>query len=232
MTSPHGKKPEPPTTNLDKESSDYRAACPGFKLPPLPPHGKTLSEAHHLVCVQSINERRTTGNYPEDPATNEYVEACLQLSAWDINGASNLMGMPTNLQHSLAAGTNPANVPSHQVDHNNDQGYRRKDLKEYLRSNVWNTVTAKKDPPHQQDVENIKKQLEDASAEMKRRLTVRGLRGDAKKLYVGTAANWEHRLKADCSPTWYMPFSMADDPTPRVPPVDKIPLSKIFKKLE
>lgn len=227
MTTPHGGPPTPPTTFLDSGHSDYRAACPGFKLPPNA-KGQSLSEAHHLVCVKTISERRVT-DYPQDTPTNNYVDACLMLSGWDINDSVNLLGMPTNLQCSLGAGMNPANIPSHQVDHNNTDGYRKMDLRIYMKANVWNTVTANVNPPHNEDVQKLKTALEDASKEMDRRLKAHGFRGGA---YKGTALNWAHRLELACRPTWYMPFSMAIDPEPREPPASKVPLESIFKKLK
>jgi hypothetical protein len=223
------KPPKKPTTNLNKGVGDYRANCPtaapSFKIA-----GKKLCQVHHLVCVQSINNRKED-SYPAAAAAKKYVEACLQLCGWDINGVVNLLGMPTNRQHSIAAGKNPADLPSHQVDHNNSDGYRLIDVKEYLTNNVWNTVTTKTGKPHDQDVETIKDALENASKEMQRRLVARGKRGDPKKKYMGTEANWEKRSELDCKPTWFFPFSMAADPSPRQPPAAKKPLSNIFKKL-
>jgi len=222
----HGGPPSPPTTNLNKGVGDYRANCP-TAYPSFKKGGKKNNQVHHLVCVATINERKS--DYPKDPDTKRYVEACLQLSGWDINNAVNLLGMATNRQHSQAAGMDPLNMPSHQVDHNNDEGYRLKDLRDWMKTQVWNTVSANKDPPHQHDVKKIKKALDDASKEMQRRLVARGQRGSKK--YKGTAANWKNRHEADCKPTWFKPFSMAEDPVPRKPPVAKTPLKNIFEKL-
>jgi len=224
----HQAAPKQATTNLNKEVGDYRntypKAPPSFTIP-----GKKYGQVHHLVCQKSITDRRS--DYPTDPDTSKYVEACLQLSGWNINDPVNLLGMPTNLQHSVKAGTDPADLPSHQVDHNNIDGYRLTDVKEYLKSQVWNQLAAKKGKPHDVDVENIKKFLEDCSKAMQDRLVQRGKRGDPAKKYVGTAANWEHRLEPDCSPTWFKPFSMAKNPVPRKPPASKVPLANIFQKL-
>lgn len=182
-----------------------------------------LWEAHHILTVQSMSMRRA--DYPKSPPElAQYLEDCLWVTPWDINVGKNLIGLPTSEQYRNSLGESPEDLPSHKVDHTSKRGYNDA-VRGYLRDQVWNSLTAKKEV-HDVDVANLKKELESASEAFREKLT------DYGKRKGGTKFCWKNRFEADYKNKWYYPFSMAMHPSPRSPGIDFENLKNIFQKLK
>jgi hypothetical protein len=162
-------------------------------------------QAHHILCDVSVRSRK----FPEKVAS--YAEDCLREMDWNINDASNLIGLPLNVQYRLSSGKVPKDLCSHQIDHNTKNGYTAECTK-WLQRNVWRTLedTRKK---HDHKPEDVAALLRQGTALFRSKLDVRGRREG------GTQRCWEHRFKTDPEhiKRWYAPFSMAQDPLERSP---------------
>jgi hypothetical protein len=179
-------------------------------------------QAHHIVCVSSVGKRRV--DYPkEPPELADYLEACLWVTPWDINDGKNLIGLPLNSQYRDSNGKEPGDLPSHQVDHTSREGYTH-EVSNYLMENVWRCLTAKKEV-HEVDVATLKRELEEVSDEFRQRLIDRGGRQG------GTKLCWEKRFEEGFKRTWYHPFSMGRNPSPRFPGVSLQLLENVLKKI-
>ncbi|HYO73696.1 MAG TPA: hypothetical protein VEU33_47295, partial [Archangium sp.] len=99
------------------------------------------------------------------------------------------------------------------------------EVRHYLRSQVWNSLTAKKET-HDVDVANLKRELEKASASFRKHLLKYGKREG------GTKPCWENRFEEDYKDKWYHPFSMSRYPSPRSPGIDFKKMEGLFKKLK
>ncbi len=184
-------------------------------------------QAHHILCYKSVNDRNIEDN-------KEYVEDCLWITDWDLNDAHNMIGLPLNSQYRATDGKVPVNLPSHQVDHNTNDGYRD-EVTQWLEDNVWNALNDKK-KAHEINAKDIADQLKAGSDHFRTQLTTRGAR---KK---GTIHCWGHRFPtppAGVSATgykqekkWYYPFSMAKEPNERSPGIDYSRLVNIFKRIK
>ena len=183
-------------------------------------------EAHHILCYKSVRDREVGEN-------QDFVEDCLWITDWDLNDAHNMVGLPKNSQYRLTNGMVPLNLPSHQVDHNTSDGYRN-EVTMWIKTNVWDSLNDKK-KDHEVNAKDIKDALKKGSDHFRKQLTLRGIRED------GTLHCWQHRFPNPPDPNdenyeqveeWYLPFSMADDPTPRNPGIDFSKLTGIFKKFK
>ena len=209
----HIKKEHKKRKTVLHATSNYAKNCTsGFQK-------KSYSQIHHIVCLQSVAARVEQYN----PGLKDYIEACLWVTPWDINNSNNLIGLPLNCQYRKSDGKVPENLPSHQVDHNTKGGYRE-EVSDYLKNNVWNTLSAKK-KVHDVDVKRLKDELEKASTTFRTRITNRGGRQG------GTKLCWEKRFESSYKTRWYHPFSMALRPNPRYPGLSLKKLVNIFKKL-
>jgi hypothetical protein len=188
-------------------------------------------EAHHILCNHAVEGRVIEKN-------PEFVEACLWITPWDLNDAHNMIGLPKNLQYKVTDGKVPANLPSHQVDHNTTGGYTD-ECKEHLKTKIWNVLNDKR-KNHKTNAENIKAKLRAGSDRFRALLLKRGSREG------GTAHCWSHRFdepQAGASAAerrayrkeekWYYPFSMAADKAvnERHPGVDWRRLANILRKI-
>lgn len=186
---------------------------------------KGYCQIHHIVCVSCIAGRKE--GYPDD--MEDYLEACLWITKWDLNAAHNLVGLPLNKQYRRTDGKTPKNKPSHQVDHNTRDGYT-KEVTTYLKENVWNSLTAKK-KVHDVDAGTLRTQLRNASKGFRKKLTARGKRGDLGTKKGGTLICWQNRFERAYKDLWYHPFSMGKTPSRRSPGISLKRLTNIFKKL-
>jgi hypothetical protein len=201
------------------KTSGYASNCgSGFQK-------KGYCQIHHIVCVTCISSRKS--GYPAD--MEDYLEACLWITKWDLNDAHNLVGLPLNKQYRKSDGKTPVDQPSHQVDHNTRDGYT-KEVLDYLKANVWNSLTAKK-KVHDVDAATLRQQLRDASDGFRGKLEKRGKRGKLGTKAGGTDVCWENRFEAPYKSIWYHPFSMGKTPSKRSPGVSLKRLTSIFKKL-
>jgi hypothetical protein len=214
----HIKKTRKRESVLHK-TSGYASNCgTGFQT-------KGYCQIHHVVCVSCIADRK--GAYPDD--MEDYLEACLWITKWDLNDGHNLVGLPLNKQYRRSDGKTPVDQPSHQVDHNTRDGYTSEVFK-YLKENVWNSLTAKK-KVHDVDAGKLRTQLRNASDVFRGRLEKRGKRGDLGSNPGGTGTCWKNRFERAYKDLWYHPFSMGKNPSRRSPGVSLKRLTRIFKKL-
>lgn len=198
----HVTLPNPCNSKLERSSS-YRNACSN---PCAMPDGRTpyKNQIHHILCEHAILDRQPAGD--GDGSKAKFIQDCLCLIDWDINDASNLIGLPLKSAYTRSGGKTPQDYCCHNVDHNTSDGYTN-ECKQWLHDNVWNTVVDKK-KSHQVNADNIKAALIKCTGVFKGILTKRGKRND------GTQSSWENRFTED---EWYFPFSMASEPSERSP---------------
>lgn len=186
-------------------NSTFRNDCP-------PWNGRTFStgkypwknQVHHILCQHSITDFDI-----KDREQFAYIKACLCLADWDINDASNLIGLPLKSVYIRSDGTLPTNLCCHNVDHNTAGGYTL-EVKQWLHDNVWSTLRANR-KAHEVEAKNIKRQLEKCTAHFKAVLARRSRRNK------GTLVSWNNRFEEAHAKKWYRPFSMAAQPTHRSP---------------
>jgi len=188
-------------------SSDYRDKTPN-------PKGPGDWRSHHILCCMAV---KTINVKPEHL---HFVEDCLWVSKWNINDPDNLMSLPTKQQHRDEKGLIPANKCAHNVDH---PSYNA-DVCEWLRKNVWSKVEMQQ-APHTVDPHSIAQQLKDCTNAFKTFLAFYGTRLNGK----GTAGSWADRFSNP--DTWYQPFSMAAEPSPRHVGSNDATMSRLFEKL-
>jgi hypothetical protein len=90
---PENKKwnPHKSTTYAD----DCTEGC--LHIPPNMKDGRPRVEVHHIVCEDAIKNRKSSWDeIPLDAATQNYIEACLKVTPWDINRPTNLVRLPRN----------------------------------------------------------------------------------------------------------------------------------------
>jgi hypothetical protein len=205
---------------------DYRGNCtePVAMLTGSEPY---RNEIHHILCEHAVTDINLDGD--SDGSKFKLIVASLCLIEWDINAQPNLVGLPLkqayrDLYASNAAVDSPKDTPCHNVDHNTGDGYTN-ECKQWLHENVWNTVVDKS-KTHELNGEAIKAGLEKCTSTFKRWLVKRGKRNDEK----GTKWSFDHRFDADQKDTWYHPFSMGKDPSPRSPGgVNQLPVLKLIR---
>jgi len=173
-------------------------------------------QAHHILCNHSVTWGNIADAIPKEDLL--FARACIWITPWDLNDSHNMMGLPTNWQYRDSDGKDPVNLPSHQVDHNTDDGYTD-ECTDWLKTNVWDKVKDKgKD--HKANAANMRELLRAGSEHFRIKLGERGVRPDGK----GTAYCWAHRCPGPPpgatpqekknykqEPKWYFPFSMAKD---------------------
>jgi hypothetical protein len=205
---------------------DYRKTC---KNPVSMPTGTDpyRNEIHHILCEHAITDINLHGD--DDGSKFKLIVACLCVIDWDINAEANLVGLPLkqayrDLYASDAAVESPKDTPCHNVDHNTSDGYTS-ECKQWLHDNVWETVVDKS-KTHEFNQEAIKSGLESCTSKFKSLLVKRGKRNGAK----GTKWSFAHRFDADQKDTWYHPFSMGKDPSPRSPGgTNPLPVLKLIR---
>jgi len=199
-------------------------------------------QAHHILCNHSVTKANIAKAIPQSDLP--FAEAVLWITPWDLNDGHNMMGMPTNWQYRDNDGKIPVNIPSHQVDHNTDDGYTD-ECTDWLKTHVWDKIKDKgKD--HKANATNMRELLRGGSEHFRIQLGKRGVRPGTK----GTAYCWDRRFKAPPpnataaekaaykhEPKWYFPFSMAVDEhvNERAPGIDwkttQAALGEILKKV-
>jgi hypothetical protein len=209
----HIKKNPKRESTLHKVGGYDKNCATGFQT-------KGWCQIHHILSLTCIASRKE--GYPDD--MEEYLEACLWSTPWDVNAEPNLIGLPLNKQYRRSDGKTPNKLPSHQVDHTGRQGYT-KEVAGYLKENVWNSLTAKK-KVHDVDIKTLTGALKDGSDEFRERLVdIYGIR------HGGTRVCWENRFAASYEFKWYHPFSMIMNPSHRSPGAPTKSMKGVFKKL-
>jgi hypothetical protein len=196
-----------------------------------------LWQAHHLLCNHSAAQRFAGIQDPEDL---RFAQACEWITDWNLNNSHNMLGLPTNWQHRSNDGKSPADLPSHQVDHNTTGGYTQ-ECTGYCQDHVWDALKDKS-KDHKTNAANIQALLKSVSSHFAAELEAK--RGFRKG---GTAHCWAHRrpeppptatpperANYQHEPEWYFPFSMAEDGqvNPRAPGIDwTSALADVLKKI-
>ena len=148
------------------------------------PGGYDTWQSHHLLCISAMGDRNG----------RRHMENSLHITVWNINKATNMIGLPqwrrykqctpspTAAQNLFApprtAAAVPKDLPAHDVDHNTDDGYTD-EVMTYLKKEIWNKFVSKaKD--HLKDAEWLKDNLNLATTEFQDRLLARGKRSGTK----------------------------------------------------
>lgn len=189
-------------------SSNYRKNCSN---PQAMPTGSKpwKNQVHHILCEHAILDIDPDGD--SDGKKLAYIDECLCIADYNINDGYNLIGLPLKPAYIKSRGKTPENLPCHEVDHNGGPGFYTDECKEWLHSNVWNTLIDRR-KFHTTGPEDIVKALKQCTGVFKGKLTKRGKRGPGPG---GTQYSWENRF--DYPNEWFRPFSMADDPHWRSP---------------
>jgi hypothetical protein len=176
-------------------------------------------QVHHILPCTSVSD----GTLSETLSEKQYelIQNCFQATHWDINNASNCIGLPLKKAYYFKVAPKGWNGwPCHVVDH---PAYN-KEVTVDLKTNIWDQVSieAKK---CKFDATGLQGFLNDRSDYWKERLKERGSR------LKSTEYHWENRIKL--KDTWFVPFSMADPPEPRSAPKNlsdelKKHLAKLF----
>jgi hypothetical protein len=221
--SERGRDAEPEhTTNLGERQSvlversvhrdNSRSKAPGTGF--ARPAGEDGWESHHIVCLSAMGKRK--------PASGQenYMEACLWMTKWNINDPPNMIGLPTRrwyMSEYHAGRFEPKNLPSHKNDHD----LYLEEVTTWLQNNVWSRLNPK-EKNHRIGGEPLQRELETASRLHERLLLIRGKRNG------GTEKSWLSRMDNNkdkaarhaaggANNLWYQPFSMARVPRPRSP---------------
>lgn len=168
-------------------------------------HGKRFGmEAHHILCVESVNQRPTGKNA-------ERLQQILDQTGWCINAKLNMVALP-KFGHTLKWYTvrgirNPPswkNLPQHDIHHNNKGGYRH-EVSQDIRE-LWSKLTRQIDEKNcELKPETIASMLNDLSMKWDKALKKRGNRED------GTHTAWNRAKSDNGYAGWILPFSMASD---------------------
>jgi hypothetical protein len=201
----HSSLPSPCNSKLFKDSSNYRGNCsnPFTSADTSSPY---KHEVHHIVCEHAILDIQV-----DDAAKLQFIKDCLCATTWDINQGDNLIRVPLKGTYTASNGVTPQNACAHNCDHNITRGYTD-EVKTWLKNNIWDTCVDQK-KSHQTNTDAIQALLGTCITVFTAELTRRGIRSG------GTKNAWDNRFLAGWETTWYLPFSMADDPfvTPRLP---------------
>jgi hypothetical protein len=176
--------------------------------------GERFAQIHHVVCVSAMTDARISDKV-QDKGKMQFIRECLKLTTWNVNDAgkinsfSNVVGLPLKRAFVRKPSAEWNGWPCHQVEHN----LYFDAVCEQLYLDVW--VSVLKERKKCQDCQKeclikaraIEEELSNQSQAWYGFLHTRGSDEEG-----GTAACWDAR---DTKNTWYKPFSMAPDPTPR-----------------
>lgn len=155
-------------------------------------------QAHHILCVDALESRSFSDTDIED-----FAEACLWTTVWDINDGHNMVGMPVRSDYKDNNGVMGMDICCHANDHNTTGGYTG-ECKDYLQVQVWNKIKKKKNAKdHITNPESLKAALKAATTKF------RGLLNDRAEREKGTLVAWTKRHDPGWENKWYKPFSMA-----------------------
>jgi len=175
---------------------------------------KSFRQVHHVLPVTCLGDGSISKAVNEDGDKLKVIRNCLKETVWDINAAPNCIGLPLKpAYHHKRAPPGWGGLPCHQVDHPQYTA----EVADYLKSTVWDPISVQAEECADFKT-SIAGQLDDASDHWRGQLKGRGWRpiGPA----GGTAHCWEHRADPGMEELWYLPFSMAAEPTRHSPPAD------------
>lgn len=209
----------PERKSLLTRDGSYRKTCEdnslGFTGPNKPDGNRW--EAHHILCDHAVGSRDTT----------PYVEDCLWSTDWNLNDKHNLIGLPRNREFRQDGTARADKWVSHQVDHNTQGGYTD-ECKDWLQNNIFNSLAEKaEEEDHSLEVEDIRSDLRTGSD------IFRGLLKARAERPPGIVEGWKNRFEEEYQKSWYLPFSMGQNPRHRSPGVDLNDKSRnVFKLLD
>ncbi len=166
-------------------------------------------QAHHAVCVSSVN------TLPDAEVAAERVAKALYVTRWCINRKRNMIALPmwgqtvkwysnigSAVQTLIKKGAQPPfkDLPQHDIHHNDADGYTSEVTSDI--QTVWKTVN-KKTKACEFNAEDLCTDLDGLSDKWKEELGVRGIRQG------GTHAAWTKAMGDDNFQCWVEPFSMA-----------------------
>lgn len=212
-----------------RHGTDHETACKAN-----PPDKRGYIKAgecniHHILSVSCAQDSKM----PRDKKS--YIRQCLAITDWNINSGDNNVGLPLKEAYRRyeALKNKPAsvgwdNLPCHQTDHT---PLYLDEVVQKLNKDVYVPLQAAKKGKNCSVVapKSLKTQLNKISTYFRGQLTRRGKRGPGKG---GTKYCWDNRDKYDKS--WYQPFSMARQATPRKPlgKTSKVPsIERILERL-
>lgn len=168
-------------------------------------------EAHHVLPVASVTGE-ITARTSSDGANNTIREQVVQNTKWCVNDLKNMIALPLfemAFLHYLILGntaTAPdfAGLPMHNYDHGKFQKEVADELKQIGKDTAANTKA------HEEVTAELLSAMNTVRDYFKPELASRGKRGK------GTHGEFTAALEAkpgEESKTWYVPFSMADEPS-------------------
>ena len=204
------------------ENNNYQTNCKpsGWKRG-LWPGARISYEAHHCLCVASVNSQIVSNEKCD-------ISPVVRETQWCVNNKDNMLAMPL-FAHTIAyyckADMNVAekllkkgakldeaidvekeapefeNIPMHDIDHMGKLGYKDYEVDEYLK--LVAALIEQSKEKHKKKVEELKGELNDAAEYFKNELNRRGNREE------GTHECWRKGMEGKSD--WYRPFSMAMD---------------------
>lgn len=176
--------------------------------------GTAFHQVHHILPVTCLGDGSISKAVANEAPKVKVIKNCLKLTKWDINAEPNCIGLPLKpAYHDRTAPPGWGGVPCHQVDH---PPYTD-EVADYLKHQVWDPIAEQaEDCPDFGTC--IADTLEDASKHWRGELEGRGSRPPGPT--GGTAYCWKNRSEPQMEDQWYLPFSMAAEPTKRSPPAD------------
>ena len=185
---------------------------------------KGVWEAHHIMCISSMQQRQSVGRANE---TEQWLEDCLWVSKWDINDAHNMTGLPINSEFRTNGISRANKWVSHSVDHNSKNGYTE-EVTGYLQREVFDSLKRERSKgEHSFTAADISEELKGVSDEYRDILDER-----ANDRVVSLKEGWEKRFEKSHERIWYHPFSMAKFPNHRYPGVSLKNLTGVLKMLK
>jgi len=191
-------------------------------------------EAHHVLPVASVTAE-ITARTSVDGANNTIREKVVQNTKWCVNDLANMIALPLfemAFLHYLIMdkGTSAppfAGLPMHNYDHGKFQKEVGDELKQVGKDTAANTKA------HEEVTKELLSQMNGLRDRYKPKLAKRGTRGNG-----GTHGEFVNAMDAEegdaSAEKWYVPFSMAADPSPKPFPsaAKKGGLSKKLEELK
>jgi hypothetical protein len=171
-------------------------------------------EAHHVLPVASVTGEITARTSP-DGANNTIREKVVQNTKWCVNDLKNMIALPlfemTFLHYLIEdKGDDPPpfeNLPMHNYDHGKFQKEVADELKQIGKDAAANTKA------HEEATKELLAAMNGIRDRYKPKLAKRGTRG--KKTHGEFVAAMNADEDDPATEKWYIPFSMAADPSPK-----------------
>jgi hypothetical protein len=176
-----------------------------------------------MVCISAMQD----GNI--EPANKlDFFHNCMAATTWDINDGHNLISLPTRQPYGHSDRDDVVNsargaladamagifgaIPDLPCHSNEHPAYTEAVIVD-LKKNLWRPL-ARDQKKCKADGKSIRRQLRNASTAWRTFLTDRGAE------HGGAALCWKNRNEPGYDAFWYIPFSMAPNPTKSTAPPD------------